>query len=69
MNGTVSNARAWICTSSRLRSASSVVSIQAVRIASIFSSLGQYLPPAGYRSNLTGVLKGAMPVFWNVSKG
>ena len=34
-----------------------------------FIPLGQYLPPAGYRSNLTGVLKGAVPVFWNVSKG
>jgi hypothetical protein len=26
------------------------------------------LPPSAYRSNLTGVLKGAVPVFWNVSK-
>ncbi|MEJ0015118.1 MAG: ABC transporter substrate-binding protein [Acetobacteraceae bacterium] len=33
-----------------------------------FVPLGQYLPPAGYRSNLSGVLKGALPVFWNVSK-
>ena len=33
-----------------------------------FIPLGQYLPPAGYRNNLTGVLKGALPVFWNVSK-
>ena len=34
-----------------------------------FIPLGQYLPPAAYRKNLTGVLKGAMPVFWNVAKG
>jgi peptide/nickel transport system substrate-binding protein len=33
-----------------------------------FVPLGQYLPPSAYRSNLTGVLKGAVPVFWNVSK-
>ena len=30
--------------------------------------MGQYLPPAAYRKNLQGVLKGAVPVFWNVSK-
>ena len=34
-----------------------------------FIPLGQYLPPAAYRKSLTGILKGAMPVFWNVSKG
>ncbi len=34
-----------------------------------FIPLGQYLPPAAYRKNLTGVLKGAVPVFWNVAKG
>ncbi len=34
-----------------------------------FIPLGQYLPPSAYRKNLTGVLKGAMPVFWNVAKG
>jgi peptide/nickel transport system substrate-binding protein len=33
-----------------------------------FMPLGQYLPPAAWRSNLTGLLKGATPVFWNVSK-
>jgi peptide/nickel transport system substrate-binding protein len=33
-----------------------------------FVPLGQYLPPSAYRSDLTGVLKGAVPVFWNVSK-
>jgi peptide/nickel transport system substrate-binding protein len=27
-----------------------------------FVPLGQYLPPSAYRSNLTGVLKGAVPV-------
>ncbi len=34
-----------------------------------FIPLGQYMPPAGTRRNLTGILKGAMPVFWNVQKG
>jgi peptide/nickel transport system substrate-binding protein len=33
-----------------------------------FIPLGQYLPSAAWRSNLTGLLKGAVPVFWNVSK-
>jgi peptide/nickel transport system substrate-binding protein len=34
-----------------------------------FIPLGQYLPPAAYRRTLTGLLKGAVPVFWNVEKG
>ena len=33
-----------------------------------FIPLGQYLPPAAWRSNLTGLLKGPVPVFWNISK-
>ena len=33
-----------------------------------FIPLGQYLPPAAWRTNVTGLLKGAMPVFWNVTK-
>ncbi|HSU05525.1 MAG TPA: ABC transporter substrate-binding protein [Acetobacteraceae bacterium] len=33
-----------------------------------FVPLGQYLPPAAWRNNLKGLLKGAIPVFWNVSK-
>jgi peptide/nickel transport system substrate-binding protein len=43
--------------------------IQANAFESVpFIPLGQYLPPAAYRKNLTGVLKGAVPVFWNVKK-
>jgi peptide/nickel transport system substrate-binding protein len=34
-----------------------------------FIPLGQYLPPSAWRSNLKGILKGPVPVFWNVSKG
>lgn len=34
-----------------------------------FVPLGQYLPPAAWRSNVSGLLKGALPVFWNVTKG
>ena len=34
-----------------------------------FIPLGQYLPSAAWRSNVSGLLKGAVPVFWNVSKG
>jgi peptide/nickel transport system substrate-binding protein len=30
--------------------------------------LGQYLPHAAWRSNVTGMLKGSAPVFWNVEK-
>jgi len=30
--------------------------------------LGQYFPPSAWRSNLSGVLKGSTPVFWNVEK-
>jgi len=33
-----------------------------------FIPLGQYLPPAAWRKQLTGLLKGATPVFWNVTK-
>ena len=33
-----------------------------------FIPLGQYLPPAAWRTSLTGLLKGATPVFWNVAK-
>jgi peptide/nickel transport system substrate-binding protein len=31
-------------------------------------TLGQYLPQAAWRSNITGLLKGSAPVFWNVDK-
>jgi peptide/nickel transport system substrate-binding protein len=34
-----------------------------------FIPLGQYLPPAAWRSSLKGLLKGPVPVFWNVEKG
>ena len=34
-----------------------------------FIPLGQYLPPSAWRSNLKGILKGPVPVFWNVEKG
>jgi peptide/nickel transport system substrate-binding protein len=33
-----------------------------------FIPLGQYLPPAAWRNNLRGLLKGPVPVFWNVAK-
>lgn len=34
-----------------------------------FIPLGQYLPPTAWRSSLQGLLKGPVPVFWNVTKG
>jgi peptide/nickel transport system substrate-binding protein len=33
-----------------------------------FIPLGQYMPSAAWRRSLTGLLKGPLPVFWNVSK-
>jgi peptide/nickel transport system substrate-binding protein len=32
-------------------------------------TLGQYLPQAAWRSNVTGLLKGSAPVSWSVDKG
>jgi len=34
-----------------------------------FVPLGQYFPPSAWRANLAGLLKGAVPVFWNVERG
>ncbi len=34
-----------------------------------FIPLGQYLPPSAWRGNLRGILRGPVPVFWNVEKG
>ncbi len=31
--------------------------------------LGQYLPHAAWRKNVSGMLQGSAPVFWNVAKG
>lgn len=33
-----------------------------------FIPLGQYLLPSAWRSNLHGLLRGALPVFWNITK-
>ena len=33
-----------------------------------FIPLGQYLPPSAWRSTVSGILQGAIPVFWNVTK-
>ncbi len=30
--------------------------------------LGQYFPPTAWRSNITGQLKGPVPVFWNLQR-
>ncbi len=35
----------------------------------MFVPLGQYFQSAAWRSNITGHLKGPVPVFWNVAKG
>jgi peptide/nickel transport system substrate-binding protein len=45
------------------------IAFQAAAFASVPSiTLGQYLPHAAWRSNVTGMLKGSAPVFWNVQK-
>ena len=33
-----------------------------------FVPLGQYIPSTAYRTNVTGLLRGPVPVFWNVEK-
>jgi len=33
-----------------------------------FIPLGQYLPPTAWRTSMTTPLKGAVPVFWNISR-
>jgi peptide/nickel transport system substrate-binding protein len=46
------------------------IAFQAAAFASVPSiPLGQYLPQAAWRSNLTGLQKGSAPVFWGVAKG
>ena len=45
------------------------IAFQAACFASVPSiPLGQYLPHATWRSNLTGLVKGSAPVFWGVRK-
>jgi peptide/nickel transport system substrate-binding protein len=34
----------------------------------IYVPLGQYHPPTAWRSNLSGIVKSPIPVFWNVEK-
>jgi len=46
------------------------VAFQAAAFRSVPSiPLGQYLPHAAWRSNVSGMLKGSAPVFWGVEKG
>jgi peptide/nickel transport system substrate-binding protein len=46
------------------------IAFQTAAFASVPSiPLGQYLPHAAWRSNVTGIPKGSAPVFWNVEKG
>ncbi|MGV6872822.1 hypothetical protein ACUSIJ_09030 [Pseudochelatococcus sp. B33] len=33
-----------------------------------FARIGQYFQPAACRSNVTGVIKAGLPVYWNISK-
>ena len=45
------------------------IAFQAAAFDSVPSiPLGQYLPHAAWRSNVTGMPKGSAPVFWNVEK-
>jgi peptide/nickel transport system substrate-binding protein len=46
------------------------IAFQAAAFQSVPSiPLGQYLPHAAWRSNITGLVKGSAPVFWGVRKG
>jgi peptide/nickel transport system substrate-binding protein len=45
------------------------VAFQAAAFKSLPSiPLGQYLPHAAWRSNVTGLVKGSAPVFWGAKK-
>jgi peptide/nickel transport system substrate-binding protein len=61
---------AWIDAPDEAGRYRQAVAFQAAAFASVPSiPLGQYLPRAAWRSNLTGLVKGSAPVFWGVEKG
>lgn len=60
---------AWIDAPDDAERQKQAVAFQTAAFASIPSiPLGQYLPQAAWRSNVTGLVKGSAPVFWGVKK-
>lgn len=60
---------AWLDSSDAAEQKKLDAEIQTQAFESVpFVPLGQYLPPAAWRTSLNGILKGAVPVFWNVTK-
>ena len=60
---------AWIDAPDPTEQRRQAVAFQTACFTSVPSiPLGQYLPQAAWRSNVTGILKGSAPVFWNVDK-
>jgi len=61
---------AWIDSSTDAERHRHEVEFQTAAFTSVpVIPLGQYLPHAAWRSNLTGLVKGSAPVFWGVEKG
>ena len=60
---------AWVDAPNDTERRAQEIAFQAAAFASVPSiPLGQYLPHAAWRSNLTGLVKGSAPVFWGVQK-
>ncbi len=60
---------AWIDAPDEVERHKQAVAFQAAAFQSVPSiPLGQYLPHAAWRSNVTGLVKGSAPVFWGVKK-
>jgi peptide/nickel transport system substrate-binding protein len=60
---------AWIDAADAAERRRQAIAFQTAAFASVPSiPLGQYLPHAAWRANVTGLLKGSAPVFWGVEK-
>jgi len=61
---------AWIDAPDEAAQHRQATAFQAAAFNSVPSiPLGQYLPHAAWRSDVSGLLKGSAPVFWGVQKG
>ena len=61
---------AWVDAPDAAERRSQEIAFQAAAFASVPSiPLGQYLPHAAWRSNVTGLVTGSAPVFWGARKG
>jgi peptide/nickel transport system substrate-binding protein len=60
---------AWIDAPNDAERRKQEIAFQAAAFTSVPSiPLGQYLPHAAWRSNVTGLVKGSAPVFWGAKK-